>query len=421
MPPRPTRRAPAPVAKPAAPVEGTDEFKPLEMPPDDEHASTASAAPVSEDAETGMQFAPPPARPAAEAPAQAGGRSAGTSSRRGKAVSSRRAAAVDTPEARAERAQERRAGFRLALVLLACAAGVGLLGFAFWAVALREDPRVPKAQAELAAAQAALESCRSALSNHDAKAAAAAYEEAVRVLAGSPGLGFAKQNPDRTPEMVPTLAARAWELRQEVDACKPKIDAAQRGLRADANVRSLRGRFEKLTDEASDLDALRRDAESFIANPVEPAAGPNPEYVKEFGALVGDIQVRMASIQQEVERRRVLRQQVPVAKARLVAEGLVKQERFQEALDKVAAIAKDSPDADLASVRQYISDAAEAAMKSVRKYAETCAADLAAPGTTDIQRNSSREGARRRLGEVIERFGIPALVGEAQTLRKKFE
>jgi hypothetical protein len=268
----------------------------------------------------------------------------------------------------------------------------------------------------LAEAGRQYEQVKTALSNHRGADARKAYEAALQALTSTPQLGGAVALPSEDKPVVRDLALRAYELRGEVEAQGELITAVQAENAATSNLTALKTRFATLSEAATDLAALERDVLAYVDNPVDPKAGAAPAQAQAFSRLVSEAKLRLASIASERDRRRAERSAVPLRLASVETDGLCKQERFGEALAKLAELAGQHPDADFAPLRAQVEDAAAQAWRSAKVQVDTRLADWRSPGATEGQRKAALSAAKERLNQVIQHFGVPAYVDQARTV-----
>jgi hypothetical protein len=352
----------------------------------------------------GLEAATPatPSAPAAGAPASA--RSASIrSSRRvvatGATTSNRTAVSgpratrqLLTPE---EREAKRKASRSMLLILGGVAVAMIVVVIAVLALTHR-DPVIEAAQGKLAALRTAIPTLTTK----------AAYDEALATLAGIPDL--------------PVLAASKAQLSKSLAAREAAVLHAAREVRVSDNRRAILAQLARLTDPAVDLARLAADAQAFVLNPVEPTAAPNPDYATEFASAVGDIQVRLASVNAELARRATAATTGAVQKIQLEVDALLKEEKFAAAETLVTEAAGTYPKADFAKVRKSIADSAASTWTSVEVYVDARFKDYASPGITATVRQQVLAEAKARLDGVISTWGIPTYISQAEALKAKY-
>jgi hypothetical protein len=345
------------------------------------------------------------------------GRASAASDRSAAKKSSRRATAVSggAPAASSRRTPIDRSALQKALLWT----GVGILGVAVVVTAIivlatrgSEDRRVGGEAIAEARRQGDLVS--SALANRKGAEARRAFDAALKALTATPQLGGAIAIPPEQPPVVRELAIRAYGMRTEVEALAERITAVEAENAADANLASLKTRLATLNDPANDLEALEKDVLAFIANPVDPKSGPSTTHAEAFSRLAGEAKLRLAAIAAERERRQEARSTGPVRLAAGEIDGLIQQERFGAAQERLAELAKEYPEADFARLRTQVEESAEKAWRSAKSYADTKLADWRSPGATESQRAQALKLAKERLEQVVSRFGIDSYVGQAR-------
>lgn len=328
-----------------------------------------------------------------------GRRNSGRSSRRS-AAGSDRAPGVPrksgrgpaTPEEKAKRRKSIRTVLKIIMGIALTVIVVAVLVL----VVFKKDPVAEAASTKLAAVQVALGSVDSR----------ASYEAAVALLASVPEL--------------PDFAPRKFELNKALTALESKVAKSERDARVTDNRKSLLNQLAKLTDPETDLSKLTEDCVAFTKNPVDPSGSPNPSLVTEFANATSDIQVRLASIETERGRREAAVTTGVSQRVQLEAEGLLKAEKFGEAIGMIEANATKFPKADLSRARTYVTEAAASAWTSVQGYVDNRYKDYAAPGNTQAVRAKALEEAHGRLDGVISGWGIDSYVRMAGDLRAKY-
>lgn len=164
------------------------------------------------------------------------------------------------------------------------------------------------------------------------------------------------------------------------------------------------------------LDDLTRQAEAFMKEPVPPGLDPAGDRIQAgaYAALVADIRSRQAEVIQHRQRLLVAERNVPVLQAQGSIVQLVQGERFQEAIDLIVGIRAAHPKAAVDAQERYVQDAATHAWEAVERYVDNRLQDAAAPGAPALQRSQALVDARRRLDEVVTRFGMPTYVQQAR-------
>ncbi|MCS6970124.1 MAG: hypothetical protein NZ552_03800 [Planctomycetes bacterium] len=217
------------------------------------------------------------------------------------------------------------------------------------------------------------------------------------------------------PELArPPYAERA----QAVAAALREVEAriAQLALEnaVAAHWERLRQRLTALSDPRTDLVALERDLAAFIANPVDPSSSPAPQQATAFAAAVGEARRGLLAIAAERERRqRDLALRV-VHEARQALAPLLAEERFGEALQRIAEQQQRHPSVDLQPLIAQVTEAATTAWRVIEQRVALALRDAESPGATASQRRQALTNARQLLQRVVERFGVPEIVAEAQ-------
>lgn len=320
-------------------------------------------------------------------------------------VSSRRFAAVDRG---AWQKSLLWVGLGLLVALIAVAAVVLLVA--------RESPGRRLAVEALAEAGRQSELARNALVNRRGAEARQAYAAALEALTKTPQLGGAIAMPPEDPTVIRDLALQANGLRNEIEPLDARITQIESENAAEANLAALKVRCATIDSANTDLEQLDRDIRAYIENPVDPRSGPSPSNATAFSRLVADANLRLASITAERDRREAARTAIPLRLAAVEVDGLIRQERFGEALGKLDALARQHPDADFNPLRAMVEDAAAKAWRSAKSQYETRLADWKSPGATEVQRKTGLASAKERMNQVIQRYGMPQYVDQARAL-----
>jgi hypothetical protein len=424
MPP-PSRRSAAargastrqPAAKPA-PVEdavepGTEELEVAEVASDGTEAMDSAAGPA----------APPAGR---------SGRSAAASSRRGAARSGRGGARSDRSapaksrpvrELTPEEIAARRARLRLILTVLgASAAGILLLVGLFFLLK-EEDPRARTARDALTTAQSLRSAADRALDGRDPVAAAKAIADAETAI-NIPELDFASDPPNlQSPHLAdPAQALQAAALKRALaDEVTPRLKRMEREIRVEINHRALDADFGRLGDATLDLADLESRATAFIANPVEPEAGPNEAWVADHSRLVERIRLRLPDLEREKRRRDAQVTSDPVRLAEIEVQNLIRSERFADAKARIAKMRSDFPRTEdqAGMLDRRVDESARKTWAGIEQYVQTRLDDIQAAGTPPSRRSQAAQEARDRLDQVLNTFGLEDYLSQARTLRDR--
>lgn len=305
------------------------------------------------------------------------------------------------PEATPEELAARKAAFKQGLILtlvLAVVVGLGVAGF--WLLN-RGDPVKDAALAALADARGQLRSADALVYKSQPVEARQAVEAGRKALEQMPS--------------DPRFSSDKEEAKKEAERIEGLIGQVELDLKVESRQRELIDRIGRLTDPAIDPEKLLADVQAFLLDPVGNASGQAGDEVKaRYKTQIGGVQVAIPRVQSEIARRSKEATTGPLQITRNQVQGLMEQERFQEAIDLVVAKAAEFPQADFASVREWVADAAEKGWRSSRSQIDTRLADWRAPGVSEAQRQAALEEAKTRLKQVIERFGIPKYVDEAK-------
>ena len=316
----------------------------------------------------------------------------------------------------------RRKAVKSFFVLVACL--LVFLGALYggWFLFLRESPLKREAQAIISDGEGKLKLIESTIKNRQPRDARAAFNDGLKILA-VPMLGNAKEPID---EHDPNLASkqqafRAVEVAKKIREYEPRIDKLERDLKAEANHRQVMEGFRKLgeLDEAG-LVEHEKFTGLFLKNPVEPPAGGRDEYIADYSGLVQEVQSQMARIEQEKDRRlaSITSDQEKLAHGEVRA--LVKEERFQDALNKITEFKDKFEQAKFDHLRSFVEDSAKQAWESAQKYAESRHTDYKSPGIPKAIGEQALRDARSRLQQVVDKFGMDTYVSQAKALLEKY-
>ncbi len=421
-PSRSSRRGPAvkgskPAPPPADDIDITlpDGSVDLNGPPEDEYpadsvfdgAAGSGDAPLQVEADEGVDEAAQTVVSKGGSQRRSAARSSSrNSSRRGASTKSDRAASRRelTPEERIQRARARRA----MVGLLTTVVVAGVAGFALWWLVLRTDPKVERFLGVLSQVKGELSGINANITNQQPDDADKALAQAGKDLEGTPC-------PDRQDLLNQKTAFQA-----QMKDLAARIELLKRDLLVQANKNALLAQFKHVEDPAMDLDKLEADVNAFIANPANPTGSPDREVAAAYASDCSDLQKRLSAISSARSHRVDQDTNAPVTDARDQAEGLIKQEKFQDALALVDDMARKFPNAKFDGVRDYVQDAAAQRWKSAKSFVEENYANYAALGTAPDVRKDALAAARARLHQVIDHFGIDTYVSQAKELLAKY-
>ena len=196
-----------------------------------------------------------------------------------------------------------------------------------------------------------------------------------------------------------------------------RLIALEHELTVEGRRRSIANRLAKLSESETDPEALLKDAQAFIANPVG-GEGSDAASLDQFRSAINEVKSALPRI--EAETRRRASSNADDASTALTGEvnALVVDERFGDALAKLEAAASARP-AAVESLKGYVIHAAGAHWGSVRSVVNTRLADIAAKDTSAAGRDQAKAEIRNKLERIIERQGVPAHVDEAKGLLEK--
>lgn len=345
----------------------------------------------------------------------ASSRVSGRSSRRASAASApatARSSRQLTPEQVAARRRSTWLAFKLIFLFIAVGGGA----FALWWYVIRDTPEAKTARSALVHVQACIQAIERSVQDGEPKPAWEKFNEARKAL-DIPELAHADQNPNPDAPGLGSMAmaVKAYDLRVELEkSWKAKIERVERDRKADANIRQIEDGLAKLhqLDDAS-LAELGKQIDGFLANPVDPTAGRNETYIKDYPTLVTQIEAQKFKIPREIEGRHHFSTSQQEENARREADGFVKEEKFKDGLSMIAKYRDQYKDANFDEVESFIKAAAEKAWESAKTYSDNNYKTYMAPGTSEDFRAEALANANRRMQEVIDRFGLEEYTSQA--------
>jgi len=216
---------------------------------------------------------------------------------------------------------------------------------------------------------------KNALANRRGAEARKAFDAALAALTGTAQLGGAVAAPPEGKPVLKDLAIQAYDLRTEIETLRERIATVQADNAAAGNLSALTARFATLGESSTNLDELEKDVLAYIDNPVDPKTGPSPTVAATHARLAAEAKLRLASISTERERRKVARSTAPIRLAEMETDGLIQQEQFGAALDKIEKLGRENPDADFSPLRGMVEDSAAKSWRSAKAQIDTKIAD----------------------------------------------
>lgn len=218
------------------------------------------------------------------------------------------------------------------------------------------------------------------------------------------------------PKDDPVLAARCKEKEDLVVSLSLKMDELRQDVRVELRGRELAARIAKVGDAASDPARLLADIDAYLANPLDPGMGKRPDLEAKYRIATNEVRTRRASVEAEIVRRQGAATDVPVREARVRCDALIRDERFQQALDLLKEAGDRHPQADFGPLRLAVMDAAESSWRQVKTLVDNRLMDAANPTMSVQERAKAKDTARARLQGVIDGWGVPRYVDEARGL-----
>lgn len=218
----------------------------------------------------------------------------------------------------------------------------------------------------------------------------------------------------------PRLAERLSSLKSQFATLQEEARTMSQDLMVQENHRQLTGRFARLPElDSAALDLLEKQCLAFLTNPVSPGAEANPSALTTYQKLVSDVQRLRDSIgpaRKNIEDHYNAEQS---AAARSEITVLVRQERFQAALDLLTTYRTKCPQGRFDDLQAYIDNASKRTWEAVKVFAESRIQDAQSAGLPAERRKKAYAEARQRLQEATERFGIPEQLEAASVLLQR--
>lgn len=249
----------------------------------------------------------------------------------------------------------------------------------------------------------ALSAAETGMRDRDPEAVKAALERAAAAL-------------HPVPKDDPELVARCKEQQDKAIAFTLRLDELRQDQLVELRGRDLAARIAKVGDPASDPAKLLADIDAYLANPLDPGLGKRPDLEARYRIATNEVRTRRAQVDAEITRRQGAATDVPVREARLRCDALIRDERFQQAIEMLNEAAAKHPQADFGPLKVAVMDAAEAAWKQVTVLVDNRLADAANPTMSVPERARTKESARARVQGVIDTWGLPRYVEQARTL-----
>ena len=291
-----------------------------------------------------------------------------------------------------------------------------------WFFFLREPDNVKMARTILVEGEGKYQLIENTIKNRQPSQARAAFNDGLKIIA-VPELGNAKEPIDEhDPVLVnKQMAYKAVEIGKKIRDTESRIDKLERDIKAESNHRQVMEGFRKIAglDEAA-LVEHEKLAGLFVQNPVEPPAGGRDEYVADYSGLVQEVKSQMNRIEMEKTRRleAITSDQEKIAHGEV--RSLVKEERFQEALNKLTEFKDKFEQGKFGDLRTFVENSAKQAWESAQKYADSRYTDYKSPGIPKAIGQQALRDARTRLTQVVERFGVEEYVAQAKALLEKY-
>ena len=291
-----------------------------------------------------------------------------------------------------------------------------------WYFFLREPDAVKMARTILAEGEGKYNLIENTIKNRQPSQARAAFNEGLKIIA-VPELGNAKEPIDEhDPVLVnKQMAYKAVEIGKKIRDTESRIDKLERDLKAEGNHRQVMEGFRKIADlDDAALVEHEKLVGLFIKNPVEPPAGGRDEYVADYSGLVQEVKSQEVRITQEQDRRlaAITSDQEKIAHGEV--RSLVKEERFQEALNKLTEFKDKFEQGKFGDLSTFVENSAKQAWESAQKYADSRYTDYKSPGIPKAIGQQALRDARTRLTQVVDRFGMEEYVAQAKALLEKY-
>jgi len=329
-------------------------------------------------------------------------------SRRVSSISDRRSSRNSgmSPEERAARRSALMAAIKLAGGLIILVGGFYLL---WWGV-LRDDPKVAEGKNKINDVTTSLmTTIDQNLDDHRPQDAEAT-------------LALAHQELDDVTKLdKPELNVLVANVKSELADREDRLVTIKHDNLVQTNLGTLLDQFQHISDEETDLDKLQTAAQAFMDDPVDyPAGVKNTAYIQQYAAEVNRIQVKMAEIDSERNRRKVADTQTPVDQTQKIVKNLTSDGKFQEALTNIDDAARKFPAADFSGLRSWVNDDAKKSWETTKSEVDNLYEDYEAIGSSAETRKDALDKARTILHAYIDNCGISDYVDQAKQLLAKY-
>jgi len=336
-----------------------------------------------------------------------GRRSRSRNSRRMSSASDRRPSKLNmTPQERAERRGALMAAIKLAGGLIILVGGFYLL---WWGV-LRDDPKVAEGKNKINdVTHSLMTTIDQNLDDHRPQDAEA-------------NLAAAHQELDDVTKLdKPELNVLVANVKSELADREERLVTIKHDNLVQSNLGTLLDQFQHISDEETDLDKLQTAAQAFMDDPVDyPAGVKNTAYIQQYAAEVNRIEVKMAEIDSERNRRKVADTQTPVDQTQKTVKDLTSNGKFQEALTAIDDAARKFPAADFSGLRSWVNDDAKKSWEMTKSEVDNLYDDYEAIGSSAETRKEALDKARTILHSYIDNCGISDYVDPAKQLLAKY-
>ncbi|TVR12201.1 MAG: hypothetical protein EA401_09645 [Planctomycetota bacterium] len=368
--------------------------------------------------------------------AASSGSSRGRSSRRARVESAsdrKKAAKSARRQAKKERSPEeiaaRRQALRSGLLLVLLIGGILAAGVGFYYGVMRTPPQVQEANFHLREASDRLRSLDRLIDGQQPGEAEALLDRVLAehlVLPMFDHAGSPEPSPDNPDLVSVRLAQSAFDLREQFESRRPRIQRVRQDMQARANFQRLNSRLNNLREE-EDLNSLRADIDAFMDNPANPDAGPDVVMAERYrNNYVLPVRNQLLNVQMEQARRISAGTTDVVAAANRETDTHMRNHRYGDAVRLVDELSRRNPDANLREVRQKVLNGARQSWAAARNRAENFYAVASDPGSSSTARAQAREQTRLILLQVINNYGegvrgVDEFVQEARTLLQEYD
>jgi hypothetical protein len=233
-----------------------------------------------------------------------------------------------------------------------------------------------------------------------------------------------KINPDDPRLASVSQAQQARKILNSYDEELAKIDGVRKRVKAEDELMKIMNKLNDLTKLKTDeeLDALEALITGYRENPLDPELGDsNPVNKEKYSTLIARLTGKEQDIIQERKHRLEGRTTAIQGQVNSKVSNLLRQQRYQAALDHIKAESKKWPEAQLEGEHDRVNTTAKEKWDVASKNADGKYKDGISATNNTANRKKALKAAIAGMTTVIERYGIDEYVREAKELKSKYE